>query len=354
MSTPGASVPIGVYRGRGCGIHVIGAYENFIGRPVQKVVDFMVDKPASWAQFENGALSVSPAADVSAWQGVLGQRQLVLGVPACCGASTSSDGKTWADEANGVNDAHWQALGRRLISLGLGGALLRIGREFNASWYPWQVTEGNQASYIAGYQHVVDVLRALPGAAFRFCWNPILGVGNLTARGVESCYPGNAYVDEIGLDVYDFSRKNSAGAQIYPGNAGATTAAQQQQVLDIMFTEWDSLRGWYSLALSHGKPLSFPEWGLVLWKSGSSYYGGGDNPVFIRAMADFIGGCSLLGWHAMWEDPWGAGVCDPDTTHGRPIPAPMSRTAFLEAFGSQAGGQAAVVPMPRAALAPVS
>ena len=41
MSTPGASIPIGVYRGRGCGISAIGVYENFIGREVQNVVDFM-------------------------------------------------------------------------------------------------------------------------------------------------------------------------------------------------------------------------------------------------------------------------------------------------------------------------
>ena len=180
----------------------------------------------------------------------------------------------------------------------------------------------------------MTVLRGLPGAAFRFCWSPALGVGNLTARGTESCYPGDGYVDEIGVDVYDFTQKNSAGAQIYPGNAAGTTTAQQQQVLDIMLTQWDSLRGWYSLALSHGKPLSFPEWGLVLWKTGGSYLGGGDNAVFVRAMADFICGCSLSGWHAMWEDPWGAGVCDPGTKPGRPIPAPMSRAAFLEAFGS--------------------
>lgn len=222
----------------------------------------------------------------------------------------------------------------RLIGLGLGGALLRIGREFNGNWYPWQVAEGAQAAYIAGYSHVVTVLRGLPGAAFQFCWNPALGVGNLTAKGTESCYPGDRYVDEIGVDVYDWTQKNSAGTQIYPGNAAGTTTGQQQEVLDITLTKRDSLRDWYSVALHHGKPLSFPEWGLVLWKTGSSYLGGGDNAVFIRAMADFISGCSLLGWHAMWEDPWGAGVCDPDTKPGRPFPTPMSRAAFLEAFGS--------------------
>ena len=85
LSTPGASIPIGVYRGRGCGIAAIGVYENFIGRQVQKVADFMAEQPTSWAQFENGNLTST--ADVSVWQGKLGQRQLVLGVPACCGAS---------------------------------------------------------------------------------------------------------------------------------------------------------------------------------------------------------------------------------------------------------------------------
>ena len=134
VSTPGASIPIGVYRGRGCGISAIGVYEDFIGREVQNVVDFMAEQPTSWAQFENGNLTST--ADVSVWQNVLGQRQLVLGVPACCGASAGSGGTTWADEASGVNDAHWEALGNRLIGLGLGGALLRIGREFNGNWYP--------------------------------------------------------------------------------------------------------------------------------------------------------------------------------------------------------------------------
>jgi len=129
----------------------------------------MVEQPTSWAQFENANLTST--ADVSVWHGLLGRRQLALGVPACCGASAGNGGRTWADEANGVNDAHWKALGSRLIGLGLGGALPRIGREFNGNWYPWQVAEGGRRSYIAGYRHVVTVLRGLPGAAFQFCWS---------------------------------------------------------------------------------------------------------------------------------------------------------------------------------------
>jgi hypothetical protein len=128
VSTPGASIPIGVYRGRGCGISAIGVYENFIGRQVQKVADFMAEQPASWAQFENGNLTGT--ADVSVWQGVLGQRQLALGVPACCGASAGSGGKTWANEANGVNDAHWE---RSATACGGGAALCGCRRVTLAS-----------------------------------------------------------------------------------------------------------------------------------------------------------------------------------------------------------------------------
>jgi hypothetical protein len=44
LSTPGASIPIGVYRGRGCGISAIGVYEDFIGREVNKVTEFMAER----------------------------------------------------------------------------------------------------------------------------------------------------------------------------------------------------------------------------------------------------------------------------------------------------------------------
>ncbi|MGE5285749.1 MAG: glycosyl hydrolase [Micromonosporaceae bacterium] len=294
MSAPvpprGASIPIGVYRGRGCGAAAIERYEEFLGRPVDYVLDFMAESPSSWAQFEAGCLTAG--AGVSAWRGQLGDRRLVLGVPACC------LGSGWADEAAGRNDSHWSALGSRLVSLGFGDAVLRVGREMNGSWYTWAVGEGGQAAYISGYRHVVSVLRAIPGASFRFCWSPYIGTGTLPSSGTESAYPGDAYVDEIGVDVYD-----GDWSGIYGGPADAITTTQQQQVWDRLLTEWDSLRGWYHLALSHGKPLCFPEWGLRLWRDAGAYHGGGDNAVLVQGMAEFITG-SGAAWHAMWEDPW--------------------------------------------------
>ncbi len=328
----GDRVPIGVYRGNGCGMAKISAYESWLGRQVDKVLDFMPVSPGSWAEFEAITLDNNAGTAAGAWgQGVLGSRVLALGVPACT-MNTS-----WSTEASGANDAHWTALGMNLVAAGLGNAVVRIGREFNGSWYPWKVQEGGQPAYQAGYAHIVEVLRAVPDSAFTIEWNPTLGVGNLTIKGTESCYPyadgatgADTVVDEIGLDVYDFG--TISGTNIYTGNAATITTQQQQQVLDEFLTMWDSVRGWHNLARNHGKPLAFPEWGLVLWKTGSTYLGGGDNAMFVRGMADFINGCGAS-WHAFWEDPWGAGVSDPDTLPTRPIAAPMARAAFLRAFG---------------------
>jgi hypothetical protein len=321
-------VPTGVYR-PGTSIANIEAYEAFLGMPpgttVSYVLDFMLDQPA-WDQFEAGALqktanSADSSADATGWAGQLGGRTLMLGVPACVG------GTTWAREAAGENDAHWQALGTTLVNAGLGSTVLRIGREFNGSWYPWQVAEGGQADYIAGYSHVVSVLDSLPGAEFTFMWNPTIGVGNLNRTGTESCYPGDDVVDVIGVDLYDFA--NPPG--IYPPDTVVRTAAQQQTCWHSYLTEWDGLTGWQSLATNHGKPLAYPEWGLVLWRTGSQYLGGGDNPVFIEGMATWMkDNPAWMG--AFWEDT-GMGVMDPDDSPARLVPVPQARRAFLDAFG---------------------
>lgn len=321
MSGPGSHIPIGVYRGRGCGLAKIREYEQFIGRAVNYVEDFTMEDPANWGQFERAALTPATSADV--WAELPGTgRTLALALSCCC------CGTSWADEATGRNDTHWRALGTHLIGAGLGGSLLRIGRELNGNWYRWQVTESNRTTYIAGYRHIISVLRGLPGASFRYCWNPILGTGNLNRSGTEACYPGDQWVDEVGLDVYD-----GDWSGIYGPSTDGITTAQQQRVFDTLLTQWDGLRGWCNLARDHHKPISFPEWGLRLWKDAGVNKGGGDNAVLIAGMAGLITGTNAA-WHALWEDPWGAGVTDPDSLAGRPVPAPMARAAFLAAFGS--------------------
>ena len=328
MTSPGgpaASLPAGVYRGPKVDVTAVEAYEAFLGHPVGWVLAFAADTPASWAQFETATLAAStggPAGTQTAgdWVPLLGGRNLMLSVPACC------FGSTWATEGSGVNDQHWAALARNLATAGLGGCALRIGREFNGGWYRWKVTPANSAAYLTAYPRIVSVMRNA-GFTGPFIWNPYIGQGTFGPNaGVENVYPGDGCVDVIGVDLYD------GPSPSYPAGEVIRTPAAQQAVWGTFLNQWDGLTGWRNLAVSHGKPLAYPEWGLRLWNDGALYQGGGDNPFFVGEMAAWL--LDTGAWmHGFWEDP-DRGVADPDGNPGRQVAAPEARLAFLGAFGA--------------------
>jgi hypothetical protein len=325
---------IGVYRGAAASIAPIRAYENFLGMPagttVGYVLAFMADSP-SWSQFEQAILAEGTngppgTASASAWAPLLGSRQLMLAVPACC------QGTSWQHEASGVNDAHWAALAKTLVSGGLGGCWLRIGREFNGSWYRWSVSTSSSSGnyyphYQSGYAHVISVMKAA-GFTGKFVWNPYAGQGTMGPRlGVEDCEPSQPVIDAIGIDMYD----GPCGS--YPAGQADRTVAQQQAFWSSVHdsTVWDGLTGWRNLAVSQHKPLCYPEWGLRLWNDAGVYKGGGDDANFITQMAAWVRDTQPL-MHGFWEDP-GMGVSDPDDYPSRLIAVPQARQAFLEEFG---------------------
>jgi hypothetical protein len=88
-------------------------------------------------------------------------------------------------------------------------------------------------------------------------------VRGLLARGADAvpwpnCYPGDDAVDIIGMDTYDQP----------PG----TTFDEQT---DTPY----GLRDHVEFAKAHGKPISYPEWGL---------FRNGDNPEYMRRMLAWI------------------------------------------------------------------
>jgi hypothetical protein len=121
-------------------------------------------------------------------------------------------------------------------------------------------------------------MRSVPGANFKFEWNPTLG--DQGAGDLATYYPGNSYVDYVGADVYDQQWAN------YPGAAAEFTQLQ---------TETYGLK-LSSFAGQQGKPVTLPEWGLgqgagnngaPISISGQEV-SGGDDPIFINDMAQWI------------------------------------------------------------------
>ncbi|PWU18671.1 MAG: hypothetical protein C5B48_14505 [Candidatus Rokuibacteriota bacterium] len=293
---------LGVYRGASNPAGV-KQFARWLGHPAAYALDFVPAK--DWQTISNpGGLGV--------WH--KGCRcTLVLGVPLI-----PYSGGTLKDGAAGAYDGYFRQLARKLRRIGLGNAILRLGWEFSGDWYPWSVHDNEQAVEFAGYwRHVVRAMRGV-SPALRFDWNPAHG---WRPFDINRSYPGNAYVDYIGLDVYDqgwqpdFANPQVRWADLVNGDGGLA---------------------WHrSFARQHGKPMSFPEWGLSLRSDG---HGGGDDPYFIDRMHDWFV-ANRIAYQIYFE------FDAPDGEHRLMVGHfPNGAEAFRERFGND--------PSPRLALRP--
>ena len=181
-----------------------------------------------------------------------------------------------AAAAAGADDARFRALGALLVKDGFAGAIIDLGREMTGGWYNWserKCPRTEPGCYVLAWRHAVDAMRSVPGQHFRFLWTVFLN----TAAAVDA-WPGAAYVDLVGTDVYDWYGG--------PDNTYPHTASGQLDH-DARWREILTLPGglnWLAqLSRLTGKPIAIPEWGLDF-----HYYGGKDDPAFITRMLTWL------------------------------------------------------------------
>ena len=150
---------------------------------------------------------------------------LSLGVPIIPTSNGSPVG-TLAQGATGAFNSYFVTLAQTLVSAGEANAYLRLGWEFDGTWFAWAATTPSaEASYASYFQQIVTAMRSVSGEQFRFVWNPDAGAFTQSGYSVAAAYPGNAYVDVIGLDDYD----QSWATPQTPANAWSST-----QVLSLI------------------------------------------------------------------------------------------------------------------------
>ncbi|QEU70277.1 hypothetical protein CP966_19010 [Streptomyces galilaeus] len=157
--------------------------------------------------------------------------------------------------ARGEYDAHFAALGRRLVGLGVADSVLVVGWEMNGITYTHRCGP-DPGAWKAYWKRIVAAMRAVPGQRFRFEFTPSRG---RDAVPWTDCYPGDAHVDIIGMDAYD---------------------QPEGMPFEEQVAEPYGLAAHVRFAAEHGKPVSYPEWGL---------FRNGDNAAYMRGM---------LGWFA--------------------------------------------------------
>jgi beta-mannanase len=92
--------------------------------------------------------------------------------------------------------------------------ILRFGHEMNTPegqkiWYPWQ---GEPQNYINAYRRIVDIFRMEDVTNVEFMWSPIIFHG---AGDVNLYYPGNEYVDHIGLTAINLGETFGKNGEDY-------------------------------------------------------------------------------------------------------------------------------------------
>ncbi|MEO3758881.1 glycosyl hydrolase [Mycobacterium sp. B14F4] len=82
-----------------------------------------------------------------------------------------------------------------------GRTYVRFAHEFNGDWYPWTPACGTMpADYVRAWRHVHDIFAAQRVGNAMWVWAPT--IGGIT--GLAHWYPGDEYVDVLGIDGYNW------------------------------------------------------------------------------------------------------------------------------------------------------
>lgn len=133
-----------------------------------------------------------PLVTMEFWDYTKGTDQPALSLDAIARGDHDAAIRRWAGNAKGWGDEIW----------------LRPFHEMNGNWYPWGGTvNGNTpADFVPAWKHVVDVVRSEGATNVKFVWSPNAeSVPGTAANAIASYWPGDAYVDYLSIDGYDFN-----------------------------------------------------------------------------------------------------------------------------------------------------
>ncbi|MGW8729084.1 glycoside hydrolase family 26 protein [Streptomyces sp. NPDC055808] len=206
----------------------------------------------TWHDIEGAPALLGPWAR---WRHERADRVFVLNVPMLDhnedGLPDARVASLLGQGARGAFDGHFRALAEHLVQLQLPDTIVVLAWEMNGVTYTHRCGP-DPAAWRAYWRRVVTAMRSVAGQRFRFDFAPSRG---RDAVPWTECYPGDAFVDILGMDAYDQP-------------AGMSFAQQVEEPY--------GLRAQVDFAARHHKPVSYPEWGL---------FRNGDDPAYVRGMA---------------------------------------------------------------------
>jgi hypothetical protein len=234
------------------------------------------DPTSTWGAWETPWMFSTPSDGWNAWLAESPTHQVVVGMDLIPqSVSDNNDPLTWEQPcASGNYDQYATALAKNLVSYGAGNIVIRLGVEANGNWEDDYVgsTAPEMNAWATCYDNEVAAMRAVSGAHFLFVWNPNVCSFDLP---LSEWYPGNSYVNIIGVDAYDIDcdtlkSVSQEGWAAYHTDSSDSTGDNN----------FPSLANIEAFAVANGKPLSFPEWGLLT--------GMPDDPTYVTDMGQMF------------------------------------------------------------------
>lgn len=223
----------------------------------------------SWAEWETPWMFSTASDGWDAWLDQNSAHQVIVGMDLIPQAvSNADDPLTWEQAcASGSYNQYATALAANLVSYGAGKVVIRLGVEANDTSEDDYVgsTTAEMNDWAKCFGNEVTAMRGVPGADFLFVWNPNVCTNDLP---LNEWYPGNSYVDIIGVDAYDedcLTLKTVAeeGWSTYSNDSSGNVPNNPN---------FPSLENIKAFAAANGKALSFPEWAIYADTSDDSGY----------------------------------------------------------------------------------
>ncbi len=165
--------------------------------------------------------------------------------------------------------------------------LLRFAHEMNGNWYPWGTMAGapnrnSPSDYVAAWRHVHDIFDQVGASNVRWVWSPnVMGyVGDTPSPSYASLYPGDAYVDWVGLDGYNSGTSQAGSGTSQTGlgwrsledlfapsyKAMTSLTSKPLMIAETASSErGGSKAAWITHGFLHALPTRLPRVQVVVW-----------------------------------------------------------------------------------------
>jgi mannan endo-1,4-beta-mannosidase len=106
---------------------------------------------------------------------------------------------TLSSIADGASNEYIRQFALQVKAAGVPIAL-SFGHEMNGNWYPWGSSDSTAANFVAAWRLIHAIFAAVGATRVIWIWNP--NVISASPVPLRPYYPGNSYVDWIGLTGY--------------------------------------------------------------------------------------------------------------------------------------------------------